>query len=108
MTSMPANSIGDYNNRLARLRAVPILIEQTLALLERGLSTGITPPRITLRDVPRQVRNLATPDNCHAGFEAHRETDGASRRRPPGHLRARDRLPRKQATHRQLTRNFTL
>jgi uncharacterized protein (DUF885 family) len=27
-------------------------------LLERGLSTGITPPQITLRDVPQQVRNL--------------------------------------------------
>jgi uncharacterized protein (DUF885 family) len=62
MASMPANSIGDYENRLARLRAVPILIEQTLVLLERGLSTGITPPRITLRDVPQQVRNLITEE----------------------------------------------
>jgi uncharacterized protein (DUF885 family) len=62
LASMPANSVGDYENMLARLRAVPVLIEQTLVLLDRGLSTGITPPQITLRDVPQQVRNLITED----------------------------------------------
>ncbi|MFB3118215.1 MAG: DUF885 family protein, partial [Myxococcota bacterium] len=60
MASMPANAVGDYQNMLARLRAVPVLVEQTLQLLDRGLSSGITPPRITLRDVPQQVRNLIT------------------------------------------------
>ncbi|MCH8891813.1 MAG: DUF885 domain-containing protein [Myxococcales bacterium] len=62
MASMSANSIDDYENRLARLRAVPVLVKQTLVLLDRGLSVGITPPRITLRDVPQQVRNLITED----------------------------------------------
>ncbi len=62
MASMSAKSIDDYENRLARLRAVPVLIEQTLVLLDRGLSAGITPPRITLRDVPQQLRNLITED----------------------------------------------
>jgi len=57
---MPRNSIGDYENRLARLRAIPVLVEQTLVLLDQGLSVGITPPRITLRDVPQQVRSLIT------------------------------------------------
>jgi len=60
MVSMPTNSIADYKNRLARLRAIPVLIEQTLVLLDQGLSSGITPPQITLRDVPEQVRNLIT------------------------------------------------
>jgi uncharacterized protein (DUF885 family) len=62
MASMPANSIGDFENRLARLRAVPVLIEQTRVLLDLGLSAGITPPRITLRDVPEQIRKLITED----------------------------------------------
>ncbi len=60
LASMPANSVGDYENMLARLRAVPLLVEQTRALLERGLAAGITPPQITLREVPQQVRNLIT------------------------------------------------
>jgi uncharacterized protein (DUF885 family) len=62
LASMPANSVGDYEHMLARLRAVPDLNEQTLVLLDRGLSTGITPPRITLREVPRQLRNLITEE----------------------------------------------
>jgi len=60
IASMPANSVGAYENMLARLRAVPVLVEQTLALLDRGLAAGITPPQITLREVPQQVRNLLT------------------------------------------------
>lgn len=59
---MPAESVEDYENRLARLRAVPALLEQTMALMDRGLAAGITPPQITLRDVPQQVRNLLTED----------------------------------------------
>jgi len=31
---------------------VPALVEQTITLLGKGLETGITPPRVTLRDVP--------------------------------------------------------
>ena len=60
LMSMPMNGVGDYENRLARLSAVPDLVEQTLVLLDAGLAAGITPPRITLRDVPQQVRNLLT------------------------------------------------
>jgi uncharacterized protein (DUF885 family) len=53
---------GDYENILARLRAVPTLVEQNLALLEAGRKAGITPPRVTLRDVPEQVANLLVDD----------------------------------------------
>ena len=62
LASMPGNSVGDYENMLARLRAVPVLVAQTRALLERGLAAGITPPQITLREVPQQVRNLITEE----------------------------------------------
>jgi uncharacterized protein (DUF885 family) len=58
--AMPAGTVEAYENILARLRAVPALIDQTRVLLERGLAVGITPPQITLRDVPQQVRNLIT------------------------------------------------
>src|SRR6185436_19281047 len=51
----PRNTVKDYEDRIARINALPVLIEQTIVLLEKGLATGITPPRITLRDVPQQV-----------------------------------------------------
>ena len=54
---MPYFQRTDFENAIARMEAVPALVEQTIALLEEGLRTGITPPRVTLRDVPDQVRN---------------------------------------------------
>lgn len=55
---MPTRRVGDYEDILSRLRGVPVLVDQTIALLEEGLVRGVTPPRITLRDVPEQVENL--------------------------------------------------
>jgi uncharacterized protein (DUF885 family) len=58
----PAATLRDYDALLARLRALPTLVDQTIALLDRGLAAGVTPSRITLRDVPDQVRALLTDD----------------------------------------------
>jgi len=62
LASMPTRTVKDYENRLARLRAFPRAIEQTIELLKRGLAAGITPPRVTLRDVPGQIAALLTDD----------------------------------------------
>jgi uncharacterized protein (DUF885 family) len=55
---MPHASVSDYEAIVRRLRAVPALVDQTIVLLQKGLESGITPPRITLRDVPQQVQDL--------------------------------------------------
>ena len=52
---MPAATPEDYENILSRLSGVPQIVDQTIALMERGLAAGVTPPKITLRDVPTQV-----------------------------------------------------
>ena len=62
LAQMPTTSVQDYENMLARLNGVPALVEQTITLLGKGLETGITPPRVTLRDVPEQIRGI-TPDD---------------------------------------------
>jgi len=59
---MPYFQASDFEKALARLEAVPTLVDQTIALLEKGVETGITPPRVTLRDVPDQVRNQIVED----------------------------------------------
>ncbi len=58
----PARSTRDYEDLLARLRAVPALVEQTLALMARGLAAGVTPPRSTMAGAPAQVQALLTDD----------------------------------------------
>jgi len=56
--SMPASNVKDYTDIVARLRALPAVVDQTIALLDSGIKRGITPPGITLRDVPTQMTNL--------------------------------------------------
>jgi uncharacterized protein (DUF885 family) len=62
LTLMPAGSVQDYEDILSRLRGLPTVIDQTIALLDKGLKEGITPPRVTLRDVAGQVGNLLVDD----------------------------------------------
>ena len=62
LSYMPSRTVKDYEDIIARLRGVPKVIEQTIALLDKGLQEGITPPRVTLRDVPAQAGNLLVED----------------------------------------------
>src|SRR3989440_11250193 len=62
LAQMATTSVQDYDNILARLNGVPALVDQAIVLLGKGLEAGITPPRVTLRDVPDQIRGI-TPDD---------------------------------------------
>lgn len=62
MELMPASSVKNYEDMIARVNAVPIKVDQTIALMEKGLEKGVTPPRITLRDVADQAKNQITDD----------------------------------------------
>jgi uncharacterized protein (DUF885 family) len=62
LIQMPARTVKEYEDILSRLRGVPTLVDSTLERLEKGLAAGVTPPRITLRDLPGQVQNLITED----------------------------------------------
>src|SRR5262249_8869394 len=62
MEISPRVTVKDYEDMLARLNGVPTLVSQAMVLLNKGLETGITPPRITLRDVPQQIKEQMTDD----------------------------------------------
>ena len=62
LSLMPAATVADYENIVARLRAAPALIDQTIALMREGLAQGMSPPQITFRDVPRQVEAQIVAD----------------------------------------------
>lgn len=55
---------GDYSNMIARLEKTPEVVEQTITWMRKGMEAGITPPAITLRDVPQQIRNQLV-DKAH-------------------------------------------
>jgi uncharacterized protein (DUF885 family) len=54
---MQPKNAADYANIIARLEATPQVVEQTIAWMRKGMEAGVTPPAITLRDVPQQIRN---------------------------------------------------
>ncbi len=62
LSSMPTDNLKDYENILARLEAMPKLLNQVQWQMEEGLRNGITPARITLADVPRQIKSLIPQD----------------------------------------------
>lgn len=59
---MPIRKLTDYRDIIARLESADSLIMQTIVLMKQGLEAGITPPAITLRDVPGQVANQLFDD----------------------------------------------
>ncbi len=52
---MPARSQHDYENLLARLRAVPAYIDQNIAMLDEAIGRGLVQPRIVVDLVSQQV-----------------------------------------------------
>ncbi len=55
---MPNRSTAQLKDQVSRLKGLPVVIDQTIATLQEGLEKGVTPPAITLRAVPGQVRNM--------------------------------------------------
>jgi uncharacterized protein (DUF885 family) len=64
-------TVADYEAVVARLRGIPTVLEQTIVLMEKGLEAGLTPPRITLRDVPQQIGNQIVEDPRASPFLLH-------------------------------------
>ncbi len=59
---MPHQTVSDYEDILARLESLPDVVDQTMALMKEGVPRGYTPPKITMRDVPKQVEDLIPAD----------------------------------------------
>ncbi|MDQ2930228.1 MAG: DUF885 domain-containing protein, partial [Gemmatimonadota bacterium] len=58
----PNTTVKDYEDIVSRVDGLGAVVDQTIVLLQKGLDAKITAPRITLRDVPDQVKGLLTAD----------------------------------------------
>ncbi|HEY2896219.1 MAG TPA: DUF885 domain-containing protein [Gemmatimonadaceae bacterium] len=58
----PNATVKDYEDIVARIDKLGPMIDQFLVLMQKGLAAKVTAPRITLRDVPQQVKELITND----------------------------------------------
>ena len=57
---MPFNTVADYENYLARLRALPKLFEQVTTNMRLGMKDGLMPPRYLLDKVAQEAEEVAT------------------------------------------------
>lgn len=55
---MPSESVKHYEDILSRLSSTATLVENSIVLLKQGMKEGVTTPKVTIRDVPRQIKNL--------------------------------------------------
>lgn len=57
LTMMPARDEQNYRDIIGRLQGAPKVIDDSIAWMREGLKKGVTPPKITLREVSQQVQN---------------------------------------------------
>ena len=70
---MPARTPADFEDIVARLRAVPAMVDGLIATLEADVAAGVTLPQIVLRDVPGQIKAIAVEDASSPLLEPFRQ-----------------------------------
>ncbi len=60
--AVPRGHVRDYENFLTRMKLIPRYVDQVIALLREGLAKWITPPKVTLRELPALLGEHAKPD----------------------------------------------
>ena len=53
-------SVKDYEDYIARLKAWPVLFDQTVVQMRKGMAEGLMPPRFLLEKVADQANGIAT------------------------------------------------
>ena len=62
------NETRDYRDWLARMRALPKAIDQTIALMREGVKVGNVPPRVLMQRVPAQIAAQIVDDPSTSPF----------------------------------------
>ena len=67
---MPGHSERDYENIIARLRAVPKYVDQNIALLDEAVQQGLTQPPVVVDLVSKQIASQIAQDASHTALLA--------------------------------------
>ena len=65
---LPFASTQDYRDWLKRMDAIPVLVDQTIALMREGEKTGNTPPKVLMQRVPAQIAAQVVDDPAKSPF----------------------------------------
>jgi len=70
VSSIPFENTKEYEDYLARLKAVPTLFDQAMALARKGMADGMMPPKYLLEKVVVQIDSISTPASMNSVFAA--------------------------------------
>ena len=65
---LPFATTKDYRDWLKRMDAVPVLVDQTIALMREGMKAGSMPPKVLMQRVPRQIAAQIVDDPTQSPF----------------------------------------
>lgn len=65
---MPARTVRDYENILARLRAVPAMVDQSIDLMNQAIARKMTQSQVVVNAVTRQIAAQAAQDSEHSAL----------------------------------------
>jgi uncharacterized protein (DUF885 family) len=65
---LPFSSEKDFQDWLARLAALPTLIDQTIVLMREGIKEGIMPPAVLMQRVSKQIAKQAAATPQESAF----------------------------------------
>lgn len=65
---LPFATTRDYRDWLARMRALPVAIDQVIALMKEGVKAGKVPPKVLMQRVPAQIAAQVVDDPTKSPF----------------------------------------
>ncbi|MFT4198131.1 MAG: DUF885 domain-containing protein [Pseudoxanthomonas sp.] len=65
---LPFATAKDYQDWIARLQALPVLVDQTIALMGQGVAAGNVPPKVLMQRVPAQIALQVVDDPARSPF----------------------------------------
>ncbi|WP_410567603.1 DUF885 domain-containing protein [Acinetobacter sp. H1(2024)] len=61
ISSIPFNNTKQYQDYIARLKQIPLILDQGIQLAKQGQKDGLIPPKYLLEKVAKQIDSIATP-----------------------------------------------
>ena len=68
--TMPFETAAQVRQYLARMAALPALVDQNIALMQQGRQAGVMPPRVLMQRVPAQIKAQIVSDATASPFYA--------------------------------------
>lgn len=68
ISSIPFDNAKQYQDYIARLKQIPLILEQGIQLAKQGQKDGLMPPKYLIEKVAKQINSIATPAGADSVF----------------------------------------